>query len=124
MSDRDEMGRSAEAKARALGESVRDASSRAARQVEDAKDTVAEQASAVKDRLVRSGGQAYDQARSVVKSGYETTSNQVQAWPMSSLLVAVGVGIGIGWALRGSADAAERQSFLDQIRSQRRSYRW
>ena len=73
-----------------------------------------------RDQLVKRAGQAYERAADVARTGYEATSEQVATWPLSSLLVAMGVGVGIGWILRGSVEEEQRRSWLTSLYGQAR----
>jgi hypothetical protein len=74
-------------------------------------------------RLKERAGEAYDRAAESALSGYGAASAQVGEWPLSSVLTALAIGIGIGWALRGVLEENRRSWFeamLDQRRIGRR----
>ena len=66
-------------------------------------------------RVIDRASEAYDSAAGAGRAGYEATAQTVAEWPFSSLLIAVGVGIGLGWALRASAGEQRRTDWLDAL---------
>jgi hypothetical protein len=140
MSDSDDMGRqprsgsdlrregsgAEEAKdsgqARSAGKSSGDARQRVAEIAGAAKDSAASYAEAGRDLVRSRTSDAYRNAAGYARSGYETASQQVAASPMTALLLAVGVGIGIGWLIRGAVEEEHRRTWIDALME--RGARW
>src|SRR3954451_12925932 len=76
------------------------------------------------DRLVAGAGETYGKVSDVARAGYDATTTQVAAWPMSSLLVAVGIGFGLGWAMRGSIEEDSRKTWLQALYENKRLRSW
>ena len=90
------------------------------RQVEDGIEDADETVRAAGRRLATKAGETYDRVGEVARSGYDATAGQVASWPISSLLIAAGFGVAIGWALRSSVEEEHRRSWLETLYDQKR----
>jgi hypothetical protein len=90
------------------------------RQVEQGVEDAGETVRAAGRRLATRAGETYDRVGEVARSGYEATAGQVATWPISSLLIAAGFGMAIGWAVRGGLEEEHRRSWLKTLYDQKR----
>jgi hypothetical protein len=116
MSDSDNVSKGA------AGKSVAEAKQQVGEMAGAAKESVTKQAEAARDLVVGRTSEAYRSASEYARSGYETASQQVSASPMTSVLIAVSVGIGLGWLLRGTVEEDHRRSWIDALME--RGDRW
>jgi hypothetical protein len=72
-------------------------------------------ASRAAGRIAEAAGEAGSRAVDLARTGYDAASGQVAASPFSSLVVAMLVGVGVGWAMRGAHEEDRRARWLDGL---------
>jgi ElaB/YqjD/DUF883 family membrane-anchored ribosome-binding protein len=144
MTDNDDLGGKPKGQDKSFSETAREAKDKAverageavggaSKSATDAKDRVVNMASTTKDRVAQQvqdvrqrlsdtahevsaqAGHSYDRAVDVARSGYQAASGQVAASPMSSLIIAALVGLGVGWALRGQYEENRRRDWMANL---------
>jgi len=108
----------AQSATRAASEAKEDligAAGKAADRVQREAGQVGERASEAAADVADQASRAYGRAVSVARTGYETAANQVAVSPMSSLVVAAIVGLGVGWMLRGAHEEDRRAAWMRSL---------